>query len=293
MYTIGLHPKLLLFVPQAIIFYFILSSNPKVAKMEKRAKVNDEEEESKVDKPHKSKTSKLSSLKPSSEDVKKNIPDSLISFGLAKLFQPDSDESPEYLKNLQNIQNTMGEFSDMYDWVMMQSRHFNWSNEMETLRNLQIIMVITCLLGIAVYFTPIKFIFLSSGLTVYALNTRFAKYIMRELKPYIVQSGKESLQALNSRYMTLEARYSHQDDLQEISVYENQRWWPERGYTYDLLYSERTPWSNFTGTIGMPIITEVVAPKDYQWKESSEWKLDMSGPWINDSLGIGKLMNTE
>lgn len=282
-----LHPKLLLFVPQAVILYFILSSNPKVKEKGKSAKVDEREEDPKIDKTSKSRSSKSSSSqRQSSEDVKKNIPDSLIQFGLAKIFQPDSDESPEYLRNLQNIQNTMGEFSDMYDWVMMQSRHFNWSNEIETLRNLQIIMVITGLLGLIVYFTPIKFIFLSFGLSVYAMNTRFSKYMIKELQPYMVQSGKESLQSLESQYMTLEDKYDHEDVVQEISVYENQRWWSEQGYTHNMLQGERTPWSDFTGTIDMPIITEVEAPKGYEWKETSEWKLDTSGPWMNDSLGI-------
>lgn len=54
-----------------------------------------------------------------------------------------------------------------------------------------------------------------------------------------------------------------------------------------MIEGERSPWSNFTGTVYMPIITEIPAPKNYQWKETSEWELDKTGPWIDDYLGIG------
>lgn len=51
---------------------------------------------------------------------------------------------------------------------------------------------------------------------------------------------------------------------------------------------ERSPWSDYGGTLYLPIITEVPAPKGYEWKETSEWKLDTKGPWVNDYLGFGK-----
>lgn len=55
-----------------------------------------------------------------------------------------------------------------------------------------------------------------------------------------------------------------------------------------MMEGERSPWSNFTGAVYMPIITEIPAPKGYQWKDTSEWELDKTGPWVDDYLGIGK-----
>lgn len=57
-----------------------------------------------------------------------------------------------------------------------------------------------------------------------------------------------------------------------------------------MLENERAPWSNFNGSVSMPIITEIDAPKGYQWKEISEWTLDKSGPWVDEDLNIGKFL---
>jgi hypothetical protein len=57
-----------------------------------------------------------------------------------------------------------------------------------------------------------------------------------------------------------------------------------------MLESERSPWSDFNGSVSMPIITEVDAPKGYHWKETSEWTLDTTGPWTDEDLNIGRFI---
>lgn len=153
---------------------------------------------------------------------------------LSILFQPATDESPEYLKNLRNIQNMMGEFNELYDWVMLQSKHFNWSSELETMRILQAILASSFMLGFVLYLVPMNIIFLFSGLMIYGMNTRFSKYMLRELQPYLLQSGKKKVEGLKKRYNALENKLKDQEHLQEISVYENQRWWPLRGYLHEV-----------------------------------------------------------
>lgn len=128
----------------------------------------------------------------------------------------------------------MGEFSDVYDWIMMQANQFNWSSEEKTLRILQLVIVSSLLIFLVLYVVPIKFIFLSFGLLVYGLNTRFAKYVLNEVQPYMVQFGKRNTMALLEWYADLEKRLENQDHLQEISVFENQRWWPRRGYLHEV-----------------------------------------------------------
>lgn len=53
-----------------------------------------------------------------------------------------------------------------------------------------------------------------------------------------------------------------------------------------MVNDERTLWSDFSGTVKMPLITEIPPPKDYKWKDHSEWVLDTKGPWIDTSLGL-------
>jgi hypothetical protein len=49
---------------------------------------------------------------------------------------------------------------------------------------------------------------------------------------------------------------------------------------------ERSIWSDFSGSVNMPLITEIPAPKGYKWEDNSEWVLDTDGPWIDSSLGL-------
>ncbi|KAI9469842.1 MAG: integral peroxisomal membrane peroxin-domain-containing protein [Benjaminiella poitrasii] len=262
---ICLYPKLLFFAPQALLVYFIIVNYPK-------RKLNTPSFSNVADKKEISKNDKGNA--------------SLFSFNFSTLFQPACDESPEYLRNLQNIQNTMGEFCDIYDWIIEQMYYFNWSDEMRTIHVLQLILFLSFLLGFTLYIVPLNYIFLSFGLLVYGINTRFAKYIIRETRPYLIQFGEKNMKVLMDWYAELENKLEQQTLLEEISVFENQRWWPMRGYLHE---DERTPWSDFTGAVYMPIITEIPPPKGYEWKDSSEWALDTTGPWIDTYLGIGIL----
>lgn len=135
---------------------------------------------------------------------------------------------------MKNIQNTMGEFSDAYDAIMLQLKYFNWSSEEVTMRILLAILASSILLGFILYFIPINIIFLHSGLSVYCMNTRFAKYMVKELQPYLFQSGKRRLDELKNWYLTLESKLESREHLKEISIYENQRWWPTRGYLHEV-----------------------------------------------------------
>ncbi|KAI7893918.1 integral peroxisomal membrane peroxin-domain-containing protein [Mucor mucedo] len=280
-----IYPKLVLFIPQVIVVYFILSNYPKRRHIPRSPIKTDNLKDSNVE-PEKSKSA---SKKPLDEKRVLGAADSSPSsfvYNFSTLFQPATDESPEYLKNLRNIQNMMGEFNEMYDWVMSQSKHFNWTSELETMRILQAILVISSALAFVIYAIPLNMIFLFLGLMLYGVNTRFSKYMLKELQPYMVQSGKRKVAGLKEWYVSLEGKLENQEHLQEISVYENQRWWPMRGYLHEMVEGERSPWSNYTGTVYMPIITEIPAPKGYQWKETSEWELDKTGPWVDDYLGI-------
>ncbi|CEP10435.1 hypothetical protein [Parasitella parasitica] len=179
--VVCLHPKMVFLAPQTMLIYFILSSYPK-----KRASgsmnLKDKAKQKVADK----QAAEDKANKHTQHDTPNKFP-----FNLSTLFQPASDESPEYLRNLQNIQNTMGEFSDMYDWIMSQTNQLNWSSEEKTMRILQLIIISSILVSVALFIIPIKLIFLSFGLLVYGLNTRFAKYVIAEIKPYMIQFGKK------------------------------------------------------------------------------------------------------
>lgn len=127
----------------------------------------------------------------------------------------------------------MGEFSEMYDWIVAQSIHFNWTSESKTMRMLHLILFSSLVLGIVLYMVPIHLIFLSLGLIMYGLNTQFAKHVLQELKPYLTQFGQQKSNEWVNWYVDVENKLQKQQELEEISVFENQRWWPKRGYLYE------------------------------------------------------------
>lgn len=49
---------------------------------------------------------------------------------------------------------------------------------------------------------------------------------------------------------------------------------------------ERGLWSDYSGTIEYGPKEELPAPKGYHWLEDN-WKLDETGPWIDEQLGLG------
>ncbi|KAI8884082.1 hypothetical protein K501DRAFT_218157 [Backusella circina FSU 941] len=285
-----LYPKLLLFAPQAILTYIIIASYPKKDTSQNQSKKKktkiDSSHHQNTENPSKSKSSDTSSNPSKKGNTHTSSGSYMFPFNISNLFQPASDESPEYVRNLQNIQNTMGEYSDVYDWIVSKSNHVNWTSEDETMRILQFIIGYSLLLFVITYAIPLNILFLMLGVSVFMVNTQSAKHVVRELKPYLIQSSKRKVQGVKEWYENMEERLENMDNLEEITVYENQRWSPMEGYLHKMLNGDRTAWSNFTGTVEMPLITEIPPPEGYEWKEDSEWNLDKTGPWIDDYLGI-------
>lgn len=58
-----------------------------------------------------------------------------------------------------------------------------------------------------------------------------------------------------------------------------------------LLRAERKPWTNLTGAEPLVAREDLPPPKGYRWADS-EWKLDVTGPWMDSILSIGKQLYT-
>lgn len=54
-----------------------------------------------------------------------------------------------------------------------------------------------------------------------------------------------------------------------------------------MLENERSPWSDLSGTVQLPPKEDMPAPKGYRWIQDN-WRLDTTGPWVDDSVGVGK-----
>lgn len=56
-----------------------------------------------------------------------------------------------------------------------------------------------------------------------------------------------------------------------------------------MLPHERSIWSDMSGTVELPPKEELAAPEGYHWIEDN-WRLDQTGPWIDDALGLGEFL---
>ncbi|CAM0142138.1 ARS-binding factor 1 [Umbelopsis sp. WA50703] len=209
----------------------------------------------------------------------------LSGFGLTSMLFATDDASPEYLNNLKNIQNMMGEFCDAYDLVMAKASHFDWSSETETMYLLQAILISMIALAIGVWVIPWRLVFLFGGLSVFFYNTRFVQLVIRDMGPDLAQHSEGILRALRIWYRNLEENVGDQSRVKESSLYENQRWWPGSGFTPQMLRTERGPWSDISGTIPLPSKYEHKPPAGYKWVDD-DWKLDKTGPWKQNFLGV-------
>ena len=152
-------------------------------------------------------------------------------FSFAAAFFPAFDEaSPEYLKNMQNLQNMMGEMSDLYDLCATNAHHFDWSSEADTMRIFQGALISLFGLCLGIWFIPMNIIFLVGGVALFMINTRFAKYVLQEVSPQVAQIGQSQMDAAVNWYTQVEKKLDDQASTQEMSLYENQRWWSGSGF---------------------------------------------------------------
>jgi hypothetical protein len=184
----------------------------------------------------------------------------------------------------------MGEFSDGYDLVMANASHFDWSSETETMYLLQAILLSMFALGVGIWIIPWRLVFMFGGLSVFFYNTKFVQLVLRDIGPDLARHSEQIFKTLGVWYRSLEETAAEQGKFKEASLYENQRWWPGSGFTPQMLRMERGPWSDISGTIPLPTKYEYKPPAGYKW-EDDDWSLDKTGPWKQNFLGVGKLLN--
>lgn len=63
------------------------------------------------------------------------------------------------------------------------------------------------------------------GIVLFLLNTRFAKYLVKEMLPQATEMGQQQLKSAVDWYNQVEKRLDEQSNLKYMSLYENQRWW--------------------------------------------------------------------
>ncbi|KAI7863426.1 hypothetical protein BDF14DRAFT_1734008 [Spinellus fusiger] len=141
----------------------------------------------------------------------------------SSFFLPMDEASPEYLKNLQNLQNMMGEMSDLYDAVYARVHHFDWSSETEATRLFQGLLLVTAGVACVVALVPFRYLALGGGVSLFIANTRFVKYIVKQMMPQVLVIGQLHLESVMANYEALEQQLENQMAVVEVSLYEHQK----------------------------------------------------------------------
>lgn len=138
------------------------------------------------------------------------------------LLAMSGNTSPEYRKNLQNIQNTMGEFSDVHDMLLHYAQH--WSRSDTPMAQFRQLLVVSSLVTfILVSIIPLNYVFLFAGLAVFFANTRFAKALM-----HLIQQDRRFFKKIISPLNAFQPPTSDSNEPSSIttrivSIFENQR----------------------------------------------------------------------
>jgi hypothetical protein len=198
-----------------------------------------------------------------------------------------SPSAAELKAALQNIQNTMGQVSDLYDAGYNVYRMIDWTNPELTQDILWKVLVSIVGTLAVVYIIPINYIALVGGVGIFVANTAIFKAASLTLAPIIAQKLQKRIHVV--RDLINESKKSGNPAVIEIILFENQRWWAGAGWVPVLLQHERKPWSDITGSIqyeskdtfATPTICELTdqspseSPKGtVDWVEP-DWELDM------------------
>ncbi|KAI8895180.1 integral peroxisomal membrane peroxin-domain-containing protein [Globomyces pollinis-pini] len=148
---------------------------------------------------------------------------------------------------MQNIQNTMSKVSDAYDAGYNLYRMIDWSNPEQTKDVLM--AVIASMFGtlLVLHFIPINIIALFGGVGIFLANTAIVKAATITLTPHLVKKLQRRVEHVKT--LIKEAQEKGQEPIIDVVLFENQRWWAGVGWVPALLSSERSSWTDETGTI--------------------------------------------
>ncbi|KAI7855971.1 integral peroxisomal membrane peroxin-domain-containing protein [Circinella umbellata] len=297
-----LYPKLFLLIPQCILLYLILSHPPQQEQNNISSQDNASSKDinrtttDQINNDHSSNinSNDSSDKKKKTTDQQQQTPSPKTTASTTSTFlslltnSNNNTTTPTYKNNLKNIQNMMGEFALVYDQLIhYYNKYYSMLNQEICI---QIVLLSISITVIFLWFIPLHWIFLSIGWFVFAIHTRFVKTFLTRLietrkdllffniikdwmfipfqEWYIINNKQSSSNSSNTiKELT-------------ISIYENQRKSNE-----NFIKDEIIPWSNLYGIPQPSPNQERDSPKGYYWK-CKDWKIDTTGPWIDDALQI-------
>ena len=180
----------------------------------------------------------------------------------------------QYIKNMAFIQNHMGVAVDLIDASKEHARFLDWSDERVTHNVLGKAIVSLVLIYTLVTFVPIKYLFLVAGICAFVAHTTWFKLVSTAIPRVLSRRLKQTFQQ-NIVPLIQSASGTRSGGKVTVLIWENQRWWAGLGWIPYLLRTERSAWSDETGTLSYSHINEFELPKTGSWEwVEREWNID-------------------
>jgi hypothetical protein len=207
--------------------------------------------------------------------------------------QSIAQQSAQYLKNMQFIQNQMGMYCNVHKEVSKCQKYVDWTNEKDTSLILKATLASTVGVVIFLKIVPVNIIMLLGGIAVFAGNTPVARAASTTLPPVIIKGLKESVDSLREGIAIASSGSEPGVVNVRVSLYENQRWWAGLGWIPHLLSSERPAWSDESGAVQRPSKDAFPLPADsdspshdgqkgtWAWADA-DWRLDLSWTTVDE-----------
>ncbi|KAG5460300.1 MAG: integral peroxisomal membrane peroxin-domain-containing protein [Olpidium bornovanus] len=179
-----------------------------------------------------------------------------------------------YKRNLQHIQNSMGQYVDLYDALNGQYKMLDWSDEQVTLAVTKFIIVTIPLSVVLFWVFPLKLVLLVGGLYPFVANTVVLRAAVSTLVPYLEGHIRDKLRNVRK---SIEKRVSIGTcrERRQVRLYEAQRWWAGVGFTSRrMLGFDPAPWADESGARALPPKELCVPPPGYAFAVGSEWTVD-------------------
>ncbi|KAI9248459.1 hypothetical protein EDC94DRAFT_349360 [Helicostylum pulchrum] len=199
------------------------------------------------------------------------------------LFPRFDENTSEYYQNLENMQHAFLFFIRVYDNFAYHLQHITLNSTMYKL----LLIVSICLSGL-IYVCGTWFM-MATGLMI-LVNKTWVGSLLEIVLQFLIEFLQTCIDLVQRVFKTETKVVPHPI---QVSLYENQRWWAGNGYTSQLLRSERSGWSNITGLEPLPSKEEMPSPTHYVWADDDQWHLDTTGPWADDALEIGILIECD
>jgi Integral peroxisomal membrane peroxin len=176
--------------------------------------------------------------------------------------------SADTFESLQQIQNTMGVYSDMYDAGYELYRLMDWSSPEKSTLLFQALFGSIVATWIVNYLIPINIIALVGGVSVFLANTAIFKASSRTLTPVLYDQLSYAKAVLKRQFKRGDTEW-----ITPVVLHENQRWWAGLGFSPALLSGERSPWTDEAGLPQLPKDLYSLPEWVYPAKERNETRI--------------------